>query len=62
MPIFSYQCTSCNKQVDRFRSADNRRMAINCPNCGTIMNFVEHPQDSVKPEDRAPVQDVFRKV
>ena len=61
-PIYAYTCPNCNAQVDKFRSAENRRMAVECAECGTTMNLVTAPQDSVKPGGRVDTRDVFRKV
>ena len=62
MPMYEYRCTACNKTHERFRSSDNRRKASNCPDCGSVMNFIEFPQDTTKANPREHVKDVFRKV
>jgi putative FmdB family regulatory protein len=60
--MYDYFCSTCNKTIERFRSVVNRQKAGDCPDCGKPMNLVAHPQDSAKPEGRAAVKDVFRKV
>jgi putative FmdB family regulatory protein len=62
MPHYEYRCPKCNKNHTDFRSIENRRNPFSCPDCGTASEFIAFPQDSVKPEGRAAVKDVFRKV
>lgn len=62
MPHYEYHCSTCNKNHTDFRNIDHRKDPFTCPECKGPAEFVPFPQDSVKPEGRKNLQNVFRKV
>ena len=61
MPMYDYSCPKCNNNVSQFKTVENRKGPVFCPECKGPMNFVQFPQDTAKPEGRPKVKDPFRK-
>ena len=62
MPMYDYYCPGCNATISKFRPTEKRKDPVACKECDQVMDFVQFPQDSSKPEGRTDVKDVFRKV
>lgn len=39
MPLYVYECRSCQAQSEKLRSRDNRRKTLVCPSCGGTMEY-----------------------
>lgn len=35
MPLYSYECNQCLKEVDLLRSMSESSLPVNCPSCGS---------------------------
>jgi len=45
MPIFEYQCETCETKKDSIRSYHDRELSSTCPQCGGRLKFIDkiHP-------------------
>lgn len=50
MPLYSYTCDSCGRQIDAFRPIDDRNRPENCE-CGGVATKVAFPKSqSINPD------------
>jgi len=61
MPMYDYFCAKCNSTVSQFKTVENRKGPVSCPECAGPMKFVQFPQDTATPNGRPNVKDPFRK-